>query len=284
MLFLSISKLSNFTTPSRLVYHTLKARMSTSKLFQPTQVGKLNLEHRVVFAPSTRFRASDDHVPLPHVAEYYSQRSSVPGSLLITEATVIAPRAGGYPNIPGIWSEAQVAAWKKVRLLVLGATSVLTLSQITQAVHANKSFIYLQLWALGRAANPGQLKKEDPSFSYVSASDVPMSDGRPAPRPLTLSEVQEYPPLYAQAARNAIRAGFDGVEIHGANGYLINQFIEDTTNKRDDIYGGSIENRSRFALEVTEAVVNAIGEEQTGIRFSPWGTFNGDFFFKSHLI
>lgn len=250
---------------------------STSTLFQPKQVGKLNLQHRVVFSPTTRFRADDNHVPLPLVAEYYNQRSSVPGSLLITEATAIAPRAAGYPDIPGIWSEDQVKSWSKVNSLrVLPKSYFDDFFQVTDAVRANGSFIYLQLWALGRAADPSQLQKEDPTLSYVSASDIPMSDGRPAPKPLTLTEIQEYPPLYAQAARNAIRAGFDGVEIHGANGYLINQFIDDTTNKRKDIYGGSIENRARFALEVTDAVVNAIGEDRTAIRFSPWGTFNGE--------
>jgi NADPH2 dehydrogenase len=148
--------------------------------------------------------------------------------------------------------------------------------QVTDGVHANGSYIYLQLWALGRAALPDNLEKEG-HFPYVSSSNISMSDGRPAPRPLTIDEIKEYISLYSQAAKNAIEAGFDGVEIHGANGYLIDQFIKEVTNKRTDEYGGSVERRARFALEITEAVTKAVGEERTGFRISPWGTFNGAF-------
>ncbi|KAJ7204935.1 hypothetical protein GGX14DRAFT_645380 [Mycena pura] len=231
---------------------------TASALFQPVKVGRLQLAHRVVLCPLTRYRASNPgHVPvLPMVKEYYTQRASTPGTLLITEATFIAARAGGTPNIPGIWSEEQIAAWKEV----------------TDSVHAAGSYLYLQLWALGRAANPQHLQKEDPSFPYVSASDVKLA-AKPPPRPLAVNEIHEYVELYAQAAKNALRAGFDGVEVHGANGYLIDQFIQDVSNKRTDEYGGSVEKRCRFALEVLEAVTSAVGANRTGIRLSPWSTF-----------
>ncbi|KAJ7058349.1 hypothetical protein C8F01DRAFT_1147949 [Mycena amicta] len=235
--------------------------MSNSKLFTPVNVGAISLQHRVVLAPLTRCKADTEHIPyLPLVKEYYTQRASTPGTLLITEATFIAARAGGYAHVPGIWSAAQIKAWKEV----------------TAAVHAKGSFIFLQLWALGRAANHSQLLTEDESFPLVSASDVPYGPRTGAPlRPLTIEEIKEYVELYAQAARNAIEAGFDGVEVHSANGYLPDQFLQDITNKRTDDYGGSIENRSRFVLEVVDAVVQAVGANRTAIRFSPWGQFAG---------
>ncbi|KAJ7610084.1 hypothetical protein FB45DRAFT_844679 [Roridomyces roridus] len=228
--------------------------MSTQKLFQSARVGDIELAHRVVFAPTTRFRADTNHVLLPHVAEYYGQRSSTPGSLLISEATFIAARAGGYTNAPGIWSDEQIAAWKKV----------------TDAVHAKGSYMYLQLWAMGRAAEPTALAAE--GLPMVSASDIPISTSQ-VPRPLSVQEIQEYVQLYATAASNAVhKAGFDGVEIHGANGYLLDQFMHDGSNIRTDSYGGSIENRVRFPLQVVDAVVNAVGEKKTAFRISPWGT------------
>jgi NADPH2 dehydrogenase len=210
-------------------------------------------------APLTRFRADDDHVPLPFVPQYYAQRASVPGTLLITEATFIAPQAGGYSNVPGIWNKAQIESWKRV----------------TAAVHEKKSFIYLQLWALGRAADPTQLKKElGESAKVVSASNIPFEGGA-TPTALTEEEIKEYIGLYAQAAKNAVEAGFDGVEIHGANGYLIDQFLQDVSNDRTDAWGGSIENRARFGLEVSKAVIAAVGAERTGIRMSPFSPFQG---------
>jgi len=142
-------------------------------------------------------------------------------------------------------------------------------------VHSKGSFIFLQLWALGRAADPSNLTSEDPSLSLVAPSPIPLST-RPnsVPHQLTVEEIREYVRLYAKAAENAVKhAGFDGVEIHGANGYLIDQFLQDVTNKRSDDYGGSVENRSRFALEVVEAVAHAVGTERTGIRLSPWSDF-----------
>lgn len=193
------------------------------------------------------------------VAEYYAQRGSVPGTVLISEATFISPQAGGFVNAPGIYNQDQINAWKVV----------------TDAVHKNKSFIYLQLWALGRASDPKQLKKElGEDAKVVSASNIPFEGGA-TPVALTEAEIQQYIKDYAQAAKNAIEAGFDGVEIHGANGYLIDQFTQDKSNNRTDAWGGSVEKRGRFAIEVVKAVVAAVGAEKTGIRLSPYSSFQG---------
>ncbi|KAI3601594.1 flavinoxidoreductase/NADHoxidase [Moniliophthora roreri] len=225
-------------------------------LFQPVRIGYVDLRHRVVLAPLTRYKSEKmSHVPLmPIMKDYYTQRATFPGTLLITEATFIAAKAGGYPHVPGIWSDEQIEAWKEAR-----------------------SYIYLQLWVLGRAASPDHLKSEDPSFDLVSASDIRLSDrskDEPAPRPLTVEEIHEYAELYGKAAANAVhKAGFDGVEIHGANGYLIDQFLQDVSNKRTDEYGGSVENRCRFALQVVKKVTEAVGVERTGIRMGPWTEF-----------
>lgn len=230
-----------------------------SKLFQPLQIGQAKLSNRVVMAPLTRFRADDNHVQLPFVKEYYTQRSCVPGTLLITEAVFISPAASGFPNVPGIYNDEQIKAWK----------------EIVNSVHEAGGVIYLQLWALGRAAN-ADTKKAEGTGDVVSSSDLAMSDNSPAPRPLTEDEIEQYIKDYASAAKNAVEgAGFDGVEIHGANGYLIDQFTQDVSNKRTDKWGGSIENRARFGIEVTKAVVEAVGADKTGIRLSPWSNFQG---------
>ncbi|KAH8110922.1 NADH:flavin oxidoreductase/NADH oxidase [Phellopilus nigrolimitatus] len=206
---------------------------SAAKLFQPVRVGALTLQHCVVYAPCTRFRADDAHVPTDAMAAYYAQRASVPGTLLIAEATLIAAKAGGYNNVPGIWSAAQVAGWKKV----------------VDAVHAQGSYIYLQLWQLGRAAQPHDA----------------------VPRALTHDEILEYIELFGTAAHNAVHgAGFDGVEVHGAHGFLVDQFTQDVSNRRTDQWGGSIENRTRFALEVLKKIASVVGEERTAIRLSPF--------------
>lgn len=236
------------------------------KLFQPIRVGNLTLGHRVTLAPLTRFRASDAHVPTDLMVDYYAQRASVPGTLLITEATFIAAQAGGMNNVPGIWSPEQVEGWKKV----------------TEAVHARGSYIFMQLWALGRAADsniitaPDSISNPGGPYPYVSASDVQLS-GRPIPpRALSDAEILEYVELYTQAAKNAVLgAGFDGVEVHGAHGYLLDQFIQDVTNKRTDDWGGSIDKRSRFPLQVLKSVIDAVGEERTAIRLSLFSTFQG---------
>jgi len=223
-------------------------------LFKPLQAGDVELQHRVVLAPLTRFRAGKDHVPLPIVKEYYAQRASSPGTLLITEATFISKQAGGYPNVPGIWNAAQIKAWKEV----------------TDAVHAKGSYIFCQLWALGRAANGAVLAGD--GCKVVSASNISLKGGD-TPEPLDEEGIQSFIQDYATAAKNAIEAGFDGVEIHGANGYLLDQFLQDKTNKRTDRWGGSIENRSRFGLEVAKAVSSVIGAGKTGYRVSPWSPF-----------
>ncbi|KZT21954.1 NADH:flavin oxidoreductase/NADH oxidase [Neolentinus lepideus HHB14362 ss-1] len=227
------------------------------QLFQPIQVGDVKLQHRIVMAPLTRFRADANHVPSPWAAEYYTQRASVPGTLIVSEGTFIAEKAGGFDHVPGIWNHEQIEAWKK----------------ITDAVHAKGSYIFCQLWALGRGANPKVLERL--GLQYVSASDVPTPGSTIRPRSLTVEEIHEYTELYAQAARNAVRAGFDGIEVHGANGYLVDQFLQDITNSRTDEYGGSIENRSRFGLEVLGAISKAIGEKKTAIRLSPWEIVHG---------
>ncbi|KAJ6531879.1 NADH:flavin oxidoreductase/NADH oxidase [Mycena capillaripes] len=234
---------------------------SRPALFQPIQVGDVQLRHRVVLAPSTRFRSTDDGIPSPIMVDYYAQRGSTPGTLLIAEPAFIARKAGGFRNVPGIWSPEQIAAWKK----------------ITNAVHAKGSFIYLQLWALGHTAYVEHLAPGDP---YVSSSptkiETPMHrDASPradrVPRAMTIDEIKEYVELYAVAAANAVhKAGFDGVEVHGANGYLPEQFLMDTINQRTDEYGGSIENRARFTLEVMDAIVAAVGPTKTALRLSPW--------------
>ncbi|KAG9121290.1 hypothetical protein FRC07_002803 [Ceratobasidium sp. 392] len=231
----------------------------SSQLFQPLQLGDITLEHRVVMAPLTRFRADKQHVHTDLAVQYYAQRAEVPGTLLITEATFIAAEAGGYDNVPGIWNDAQVAAWKK----------------IVDAVHANGSYIYLQLWALGRAARAEILKAEG-NYPYVSSSPTVMDEKHGVPQELSKDDIKRYVRHYVHAAKNAVfGAGFDGVEIHSANGYLLDQFLQDNCNKRTDEYGGSPENRSRMLLEVTEAVTAAVGVKKTGIRFSPWNTFQG---------
>lgn len=230
----------------------------TSNLFKPLRLGRSELSNRVALAPLTRFRADDDHVPLQSlVPEYYAQRASVPGTLLITEATFIAPQAAGYALAPGIWSQAQIDGWK----------------QVTKAVHDKKSVIYMQLWALGRASHLEGLKKvAGPDAKVVSASDIPLEGGE-QPTPLTEDEIRWYIGQFAQAAKNAIEAGFDGVEIHGANGYLVDQFTQDVSNQRTDRWGGSVENRARFALEVVKAVSEAVGSDRTAIRLSPFSDF-----------
>ncbi|KAG6852875.1 hypothetical protein C0991_008455 [Blastosporella zonata] len=243
----------------------MNSPMSTAvvaQLYQPIKIGAATLSHRVVLAPLTRFRATKSHVPVVHlVKEHYAQRARVPGTLLITEGTYIDIRAGGMANAPGIWNDEQIAAWKEV----------------TDAVHSHGSSIYLQLWALGRVAETAVLASYGTPQPYplVGPSEKPVaSQEGPPPRALTLDEIQEYIGYYARAAHNAVHlAGFDGVEVHGANGYLIDQFIQDVSNIRTDAYGGSVENRSRFALEVVDAVVNAVGPERTGIRLSPWSEF-----------
>ncbi|KAF1846384.1 NADH flavin oxidoreductase/12-oxophytodienoate reductase [Cucurbitaria berberidis CBS 394.84] len=228
----------------------------TPKLFQPLQIGNVTLRHRIVMAPMARFRANDDHVPLPFVKDYYAQRASVPGTLLITESTVASPDAVGFPNMPGIWSDAQVAAWR----------------EIVDAVHAKGSFIICQLVHLGRTASAEVLEQR--GLDVVGPSAIPKDSASAMPRELSDSDIRRIIASFVVAARNAVeKAGFDGVEIHGANGYLVDQFTQDLSNQRSDTWGGSIENRSRFALETVRAVADAVGEKRVGMRLSPWSVY-----------
>lgn len=239
--------------------------MCAERLYKPMRMGNMALAHRMVMAPLTRFRADQHHNPSPYAKEYYEQRASVPGTFQVSEATFISPQAGGYKSIPGIWSESQIAGWKA----------------IVDAVHQKGSYIYMQLWALGRVAQEPVLKEQ--GFRVRSASPIPVpsdqtNTGAPTtiPDELTEAEIQSFIRDYAQAAANAIEAGFDGVEIHGANGYLIDQFWQDVSNQRRDGWGGSIPARARFGLEVTKAVIAAVGDsKKVGMRLSPWGNFQG---------
>ncbi|MDB5616674.1 alkene reductase [Tardiphaga sp.] len=231
--------------------------MSTSKLFEPYKLGPITLSNRTVMAPLTRNRAIAGLVPNPLAVEYYAQRASA--GLLITEASQISQQGQGYQDTPGIYSKEQIGGWKKV----------------TDAVHAKGGHIFIQLWHVGRISHtdlqPNNGKPVAPSAirakgkTYVNNTFTETSE----PRALELSEIPELIEDYRVAAKNAIEAGFDGVEIHAANGYLLEQFARDSTNKRTDEYGGSIENRARLMLEVTKAVVKEIGADRTGIRISP---------------
>lgn len=240
--------------------------MSQSRLFNPVRVGRMELNHRIAMAPLTRLRVDDNHVQLPIAQEYYAQRASVPGTLIIAESTLISPAHGGVPHAPAIWNNEQIEGWKK----------------ITQEVHSRGSSIVCQLVAPGRAADAKQLEKEG-GYRLVSSSAVPMpGDGymprdgpAPTPHEMDEEEIRACIADFAQAANNAIAAGFDGVEIHGANGYIVDQFLQDTCNQRVDAWGGTVETRSRFAIEVAKAVSAAIGPERVGFRISPWSSFQG---------
>lgn len=227
--------------------------MSTSNnLFKPIKVGQCQLNHRVSMAPLTRMRAHG-HQPSDMALEYYAQRASRPGTLIITEATFISEAASGYPDAPGIYSQRQLDAWAK----------------IFKAVHDKQSYVFVQLWALGRAAIKKDLDHR--KLPYVSASNVPTIEGKtPTPHALTVPEIKQYVRDYVTAAQNAVAAGADGVELHSANGYLPDQFLHANTNKRTDEYGGSIENRARFTLEIIDALGEAVGWGKVGVRLSPW--------------
>ena len=212
----------------------------------------------MVMAPLTRCRASAGRVPNAMMADYYVQRSSF--GMILSEATSISPQGVGYPNTPGIWSQDQVEGWKLV----------------TRAVHQAGGQILLQLWHVGRVSDPVYLDGELPVSASAIALKSHVSLIRPlknfvTPRALDLAEIPGIIEDYRRAAENAKAAGFDGVEIHGANGYLIDQFLQDSTNKRDDAYGGSIENRARFLLEVTDAVVSVWGADRVGMHLAPRG-------------
>ena len=229
-----------------------------AELSSPLVLGDLHLKNRVIMAPLTRTRATDDRVPTAMMAEYYAQRASA--GLIISEATVISEEANGYLNTPGLFTDEQVEGWKAV----------------TQAVHDKGGLILVQLWHVGRVSHPDLLNGETP----VSASAVQQAGQvsllRPkrdyvAPRPLEISEIKTIIEQYKQAAIRAKEAGFDGVELHAANGYLIDQFLQSSTNQRDDEYGGSVENRTRLLLEVTDVLIEVWGASRVGVHLAPRG-------------
>lgn len=223
-------------------------------LFDPITIGELELKNRIIMAPLTRCRADAGRVPNALMAEYYVQRASA--GLIISEATSVTPMGVGYPDTPGIWSDDQVRGW----------------SGITQAVHANGGKIVLQLWHVGRISDPSYLDGELPVAPSAIAAKGHVSLIRPmkdyvTPRALETAEIADIVEAYRQGAENAKAAGFDGVEIHGANGYLLDQFLQDSTNQRTDQYGGSFENRIRLPMEVFKAVREAFGGT-LGMRIS----------------
>lgn len=237
--------------------------LKNTELFKPIKIGKITLPHRVVMAPLTIMRAlHPGNIPNGDLAStYYSQRSQAQGTLIITEAAFISAQAGGYDNAPGIWSDEQNEQWKR----------------IFQGIHANKSYVFVQLWNLGRQAFPECMARD--GLRYDSASDdVYMNEETKQAaikagikqHGITKDEIKQYIKEYVESSKKIIASGADGVEIHSANGYLLQQFINASSNKRTDEYGGSIENRARFTLEVVDALVDAIGAERVAIRLSPF--------------
>jgi N-ethylmaleimide reductase len=241
--------------------------MNFPSLFSPLEVGPCRLKHRVVMAPLTRMRAEKPSLaPRPLNAEYYAQRAT-PGGLIIAEASPVAATGHGNAGVPGIYSEAQIKGWRTV----------------VDAVHAKGGVIFLQLWHVGRVSH----SSFQPAGALpVSSSAVPISpalktmtaDGKvttyETPRALETAEIPGVVDSFRQAARNALTAGFDGVDIHGANGYLLEQFLQSHTNLRTDRYGGGIENRARLLLEITQAVIEVWGASRVGVRLSPYGIAN----------
>lgn len=231
-------------------------------LFDPIVLGPYTLRNRIFMAPMTRGRATPEGVPTELMAEYYGQRASA--GLIISEATAISSQGSGWVNAPHVWNDAHAEGWRAV----------------TEAVHDENGRIFLQLWHMGRVSHPhflgGELPVGPSAIAAVGKTHTPQGhEDYVTPRALAADELPGIVADYAAAARRAIAAGFDGVEIHGANGYLLDQFIRDGSNQREDDYGGSIENRWRFPLEVAAAVAEAVGRERTGIRLSPTSMYNG---------
>ncbi|KAK6458250.1 NADH:flavin oxidoreductase/NADH oxidase [Scheffersomyces xylosifermentans] len=240
--------------------------LKNTDAFKPVKVGTNTLSNRITYVPTTRLRALDDHTPSDLELKYYADRAQYPGTLLIAEATFVSERAGVYERAPGIWNEKQTKAWKK----------------ITDAVHDKGSFISSQFWFLGRVAKPELLKERGldlvgPSANYASeeAKEAAEKAGVPI-KPLTKEDIHYLTNVeYVNAAKNAIAAGFDYIELHSAHGYLLDSFLHAATNKRTDEYGGSIENRSRFLLELIDKLIETVGADKLAVRFSPWAKFSG---------
>ncbi|MGR9044565.1 MAG: alkene reductase [Gammaproteobacteria bacterium] len=229
-----------------------------SNLFDPLRIGDIDLPNRIVMAPLTRCRASAGRVPNQLMAEYYSQRADA--GLIISEATSVSPQGVGYPDTPGIWSDAQIEGW----------------IEVTHAVHAAGGRMFLQLWHVGRVSHPDYLNGELPVAPSAIAPSGDVSLLRPPrqfvmPRALAVDEIPGIVESYRKGAENAKRAGFEGVEIHGANGYLLDQFLQDSTNRRQDAYGGPVENRARLLLEVTDAAISVWGASRVGVHLAPRG-------------
>lgn len=233
-----------------------------SDLFSPVTIGDLELPNRIFMAPLTRCRSDEGRVPNALMAKYYTQRASA--GLILTEATSVTPSGVGYPGTPGIWSDEQVEGWKLT----------------TKAVHAAGGRILLQLWHVGRISDPSYLDGQLPVAPSAIAATGHVSLVRPlrpfvTPRALEIEEIPGIVEAYRKGAENAKLAGFDGVEIHGANGYLLDQFLQDGSNHRTDSYGGSVENRARLLLEVTDAVVGIWGRGRVGVHLAPRGGSGG---------
>ncbi|MDX7950272.1 alkene reductase [Lichenihabitans sp. Uapishka_5] len=227
-------------------------------LFDPLKVGALMLPNRIIMAPLTRARATDERVPTPLMVDYYVQRASA--GLIVTEATSVTPMGVGYANTPGIWSDEQVAGWRV----------------ITDAVHTAGGRMVMQLWHVGRISDPSLLGGMPPVAPSAIAAAGHVSLLRPerpypTPRALDIGEIPGIVEAYRVGAANAKKAGFDGVELHGANGYLLDQFLQDKTNKRQDAYGGSIENRARLMLETIDAAIDVWGADRVGLHLAPRG-------------
>jgi 2,4-dienoyl-CoA reductase-like NADH-dependent reductase (Old Yellow Enzyme family) len=227
-------------------------------LFDPLVVGDLTLPNRIIMAPLTRQRAGDIRVPNALMAQYYAERASA--GLILSEATSVTPQGVGYAATPGIWSDEQVAGWK----------------QVTEAVHAAGGRIFLQLWHVGRVSDPIFLNGELPVAPSAIAPNGHVSLVRPqrpyvTPRALELDEIREVVAAFRKGAQNAKAAGFDGVEVHGANGYLLDQFLQDGTNRRTDAYGGPLENRARLMLEVVDECIAVWGASRVGVHLAPRG-------------
>jgi len=227
-----------------------------STLFDPLKVGALTLKNRIIMAPLTRQRAGVERVPNALMAQYYADRASA--GLILSEATSVTPQGVGYADTPGIWSDEQVEGWKLV----------------TKAVHEAGGKIFLQLWHVGRISDPIFLNGELPVAPSAIAAGGHVSLVRPqrpyvTPRALEVDEIAGVVAAYRKGAENAKRAGFDGVEVHGANGYLLDQFLQDSTNKRTDAYGGPIENRARLLLEVVDQAIEVWGADRVGVHLAP---------------